>query len=202
MYKIAESVVDKRICNTCKKSKPITDFYKISRFFKNPTRNKERIETECKQCKTKKNRLRRIKLSSTPEGKAKVLEYYRNYYKKNPESGKLRRRKFASTPKGIYDDLRKRKGENIMSQNEFVAWYMKQNKKCHYCGVSEEEAKRDNYGKMSNRLNIDRKDNNKGYVRGNIVLACSLCNRIKNNFFTEQEMLKIAEIIKVKRGLI
>jgi hypothetical protein len=39
---------------------------------------------------------------------------------------------------------------------------------CHYCGVS----KRDR--------GLDRVDNTKGYVQGNVVACCTTCNRMKH----------------------
>jgi len=66
---------------------------------------------------------------------------------------------------------------------------------CYYCGVS-------NYllmfycglmGINTPWMTIDRKDNNKGYTPDNVVPACFLCNKIKGNFFTEEEMLRIGK---------
>lgn len=42
-------------------------------------------------------------------------------------------------------------------------------------------------------ITLDRKDNEKGYVKDNIVLCCSRCNLIKSNFFNEEEMLLIGK---------
>lgn len=46
---------------------------------------------------------------------------------------------------------------------------------------------------LRSAFSIDRKDNNKGYIMGNITLACKRCNIIKGKWFTEQEMLEIAD---------
>ena len=46
------------------------------------------------------------------------------------------------------------------------------------------------------RLEIDRKDNNKGYEKGNLALCCCRCNTIKSDFFTEEEMFKVGAIIE------
>ena len=43
------------------------------------------------------------------------------------------------------------------------------------------------------RLSIDRKDNSLGYEKGNLALACMICNKIKSDFFSEKEMLEIAK---------
>ncbi len=42
-------------------------------------------------------------------------------------------------------------------------------------------------------MTIDRKDNLKGYTPDNVVSACFVCNRIKGNFFTYEDMCKIGK---------
>lgn len=49
---------------------------------------------------------------------------------------------------------------------------------CFYCGISPDPCN-----------GIDRKDNTKGYIPGNIVSACKICNRAKNTL-TEQEFIR------------
>lgn len=51
---------------------------------------------------------------------------------------------------------------------------------CTYCGSTE-------------RIEVDRKDNTLGYIRGNCVPACHRCNTIKNNVVSYDDMLFIAE---------
>lgn len=51
-------------------------------------------------------------------------------------------------------------------------------------------------------MTIDRKDNSLGYVVGNVVSACFICNRIKSNFFNYDEMCEIGKnfvLPKMKR---
>ena len=188
-----------RICTNCKQSKPLSDFYRYCRYYKNPKVNKDRLDTVCKKCKYLKQKERRVEIMSTEIGRRKMKDYYKNYYYKNPELARARRRKYNLTVKGIYNSLCKRRKGEVISQADFIEWYNEQIKICYYCGITGEEAKKHKYGTMSNRLNIDRKDNGKGYIKENIVLACWLCNRVKNDYFTENEMFEIAEIIKRKR---
>jgi hypothetical protein len=67
---------------------------------------------------------------------------------------------------------------------------------CHYCGVSELLLKFycDVMGINTPFMTIDRKDNNQGYTLQNCVTACFLCNKIKGNFFSYQEMVEIGKI--------
>ena len=66
---------------------------------------------------------------------------------------------------------------------------------CYYCGISNLFLKF--YCEVLSigtpYMTIDRKDNNGGYTRDNIVGACFLCNKIKGSFFTAEEMKKIGE---------
>jgi len=55
----------------------------------------------------------------------------------------------------------------------------------HYCEVM---------GLKTPWMSIDRKDNSKGYIVGNVVSACFVCNRIKSNFFSFEEMLEIGRL--------
>jgi len=66
---------------------------------------------------------------------------------------------------------------------------------CYYCGVSGMllqfycEVMEINTPWMT----IDRKDNLKGYLVGNVVPSCFLCNKIKGSFFDVEEMKKIGK---------
>lgn len=80
------------------------------------------------------------------------------------------------------------------------ALYDRDGKKCHYCGIPE-----DNFrsvwgtfygtGRRGTRLEIDRKDCNGPYETDNYVLACALCNMAKTDKFTHEEFLKIGKVI-------
>lgn len=68
---------------------------------------------------------------------------------------------------------------------------------CAYCLISEEEWIKKQMilpGKnriQKRKLEVDRKDSNKGYTLNNIVWACHLCNTIKNSILTYEEMKEI-----------
>lgn len=72
--------------------------------------------------------------------------------------------------------------------------------KCHYCKIREEDFLRiwkGFYGeKRGRRLEIDRKDNRKGYNAENCVLACSICNNAKSDKLSYEEFLKVGAVIK------
>ena len=77
--------------------------------------------------------------------------------------------------------------------------YKRDGKKCHYCGIEEEDFFRiwgKFYGGKRRKLEVDRKDNEKGYNEENYVLACPICNNAKSDKFTYEEFKKVGEAIK------
>jgi hypothetical protein len=66
---------------------------------------------------------------------------------------------------------------------------------CHYCGV--ESLLLEFYCEVMEIntpwMTIDRKDNKRGYTPENTVTSCYVCNRIKSNFFTYEEMVGIGK---------
>ena len=171
----------------------------------------------CKICYvefiTNKNAKKYCSVLCSKKAKAKYTQIYqqnhrkktREYVKKfrllHPDLITERNKKFSQTPEGIYSSLKtgatSRNLEYSITKEYFVNWYNNQDKTCHYCNRTLEEIKLDPIG-HAGRLSIDRIDSTKGYIENNLVLACYRCNTIKSNYFTEQEMLKIGEIIKLK----
>lgn len=65
--------------------------------------------------------------------------------------------------------------------------------KCHYCGnqviwIAHNGCKHKN---MS--INLDRKNSVIGYESENLVVACAICNRIKNSYFSYEDMMVLSE---------
>lgn len=100
----------------------------------------------------------------------------------------------------------KKKGRHldICTQSEFVDWYKQQDRTCNYCLLPEDFINfipfKANSGFLNkSRLEIDRADNAKGYVLGNLILSCPICNRVKGSLLTKKDMLKVGfEIIRPK----
>ncbi len=57
---------------------------------------------------------------------------------------------------------------------------------CYYCGVSLKE---------ESGIGLDRIRNKFDYTTDNVVPCCKVCNRIRSDIFTTQEMLHIGSII-------
>jgi len=68
---------------------------------------------------------------------------------------------------------------------------------CFYCGAKPNQKK---YRKFSNGAyvfnGIDRKDNQRGYVPGNVVACCLICNRAKGNLSYKEFFSWIQRIAK------
>lgn len=131
------------------------------------------------------------------KNKAIIIAKVKQWAKDNPERAKKnqesRRKLYYATPKGIYIVMKrntsKRAVKDIMVRDEFIKWYEAQEKTCYYCGRPQGEK----------RLEIDRKDNSKGYFLTNIALACSDCNGVKSNILTEAEMKLVGHLVMRRR---
>lgn len=103
------------------------------------------------------------------------------------EKRMTQKKRYFKRADGIYAYLKhaaKKRGKRFsFSKEQFQKWWDQQKKICHYCN-------RDN---GLERFQIDRKDNDKGYIFGNIVLACKVCNTVKGKIFTYEEMKEIAQ---------
>ena len=93
---------------------------------------------------------------------------------------------------------------------KFYNWYEKQDQKCGYCEVTQEELYRlfnkdkrilpylestREYKKAPKRssgtLEIERLDSSDNYNNENIILACPLCNNAKSNLIDEESWRKL-----------
>jgi len=196
-----------KICNKCKKIFFITEFYRGN--------DKNNLTYWCKKC-YQNYRKEHYQLHKK-EILKKMRELYQKYKEELKETAKKYRSKsevkqyqkeylikYKQKPKeiyrGIYHSAKKRNIIINFSKEEFINWYNNQDKKCYYCKRDIKEIikveKKHKFYKRFKRLTIDRKDNRKGYVLNNIVLACRRCNSIKGDYFTEQQMLKIGKTIR------
>ena len=69
---------------------------------------------------------------------------------------------------------------------------------CHYCTgrVWWNPHSTDHMrGEHTRSYNLDRKDSSLGYLKNNIVVCCTRCNRAKNNLFTYEEWVEIGKVI-------
>jgi len=180
--------MDKKICTKCGIEKSFSEFHK-------DPKKKFGLYSSCRDCCAK------TKL----ENGEKIRAYNMEYYKRNRAEIRIRNKKWNLTANGIFSSLKKRaqligQGE-IINKEKFVAWYEKEPKLCHYCGILVDDLNRysmiDEY--HNRRLTIDRMDNTLGYVEKNLVLSCQGCNMVKGKYLTYEEMKRVVgPLMKVK----
>uniref|UniRef100_A0A6M3X463 HNH endonuclease n=1 Tax=viral metagenome TaxID=1070528 RepID=A0A6M3X463_9ZZZZ len=105
---------------------------------------------------------------------------------------------WGKTASGIYSRIKARVGYYHnkplkITRKEFIKWHNVEPKFCAYCGIPEDklELLGSYYQDKSERLCIDCKDNELGYVLGNLTLACFRCNALKADIFSYDEMMEI-----------
>lgn len=174
-----------------------------------------------KEVLRKKAKDRYVKRRSTLNGIEKEREYQKEYYNDNKNTySEYRRkkwqkiktdpdlynksreqyRKWANTAGGIYTSIKNRGRKDFsLDKDSFISWYNGRDKICDYCSMTLEDIRTLPYPYNRKngltKLSIDRMDNTKGYSLDNITLSCFMCNTIKNNFLTYDDMKKIGRTI-------
>lgn len=70
---------------------------------------------------------------------------------------------------------------------------------CHYCGkklIYNPYSRGSRSKHMSRAYQLDRMDNNKGYLINNVVPCCWYCNRMKSDIYTYEEFIKLSPVLK------
>jgi hypothetical protein len=110
--------------------------------------------------------------------------YMKQYFLDNGRKDKEAKKLWARTPVGMFSHLRSSaKIRKVEFTLDFKTFLKLRELPCHYCGGQLAEAS----------AGIDRKDNSKGYTEENSAACCEACNKAKNSFFTEAEMLSVME---------
>ena len=94
----------------------------------------------------------------------------------------------------LYKSLKSQAHEVSLTYEDFVQ--LTKTKKCVYCGVLIRWDEWTFNNRPKGGYNLDRKDNNKGYHKDNVVVCCGLCNWTKGDRFTYEEFLLIAKVIR------
>jgi len=84
----------------------------------------------------------------------------------------------------------------VLSIDEFREWYPKQEFKCGYCDLPEDDLKNitDTFIKISeDRLTVDCMDNEVGYANGNLIMSCRRCNCLKSDILDYKQMRYIGQ---------
>jgi hypothetical protein len=90
---------------------------------------------------------------------------------------------------------KKRGVECTLTYGEFLE-FTKQ-KACHYCGSAITWSPHNTgWVNGSAKCNLDRKDNSNGYVKENLVVACIICNRMKNSYLSYEDMMELSPVLR------
>ncbi len=146
----------------------------------------ERIECKhCNQFKNKRffNKSRTGKFGLKSYCSSCSKNYYQEWLNKNYDKKQQYSRNYfhslEKTPETLFKTLKhnaKSKGREFTISLELFEEMM--NKPCHYCGTMD-----------INTAGLDRVDSDKGYILGNIVRACRICNVAKGQL-TPQEFIQ------------
>lgn len=118
----------------------------------------------------------------------KCAEYARKWREKHPEKAKEMWRKYRTDPNIAYSlHLRQANARGYDSELSFEEFWEMIKCKCYYCGLEK--------GLFLN--NIDRLDNSKGYIEGNMVTCCKTCNMMKNTLNEATFILMCAHISRI-----
>lgn len=155
-----------RRCFRCKTEKTLD----ATNFFRSKNRRCGGFSYECKPCgNARRVRFARTKQDrSSPEKKAAHLEYCRRYAKTDMGRAFFLRKSYRKIDAC---DLSRIEVYDIIMQP------------CSYCGTTE-------IGR-----GLDRIDNSKPHIKGNVLPACEVCNKARSYFFTVEEMKRIGAVI-------
>lgn len=185
-------------CYTCSEEKPVSMYNKNANC-------KDGLQPSCKACQSIYNkRYGEIRRAPLKAATAK---------KKLEHDGLWRMWKQIQ----VMSIRRKHRRDFLITADEFKHFWNTTDDKCYYCGMTTETFKEIRDGikaytgdnKIINkykrfpisriaRLTVDRMDNNRGYEIGNLRKACYICNSIKSNMLTADEMKLFAEDIMIE----
>ena len=196
------------VCDSCKTEKEI-----VGRGFCNCCYQKQYIRKTtivCRICKTEQiHRGKGLCLSCYQKEKYKAFtakdykikkQHDRKFYLKHRDdeifffNNRYLSMQSGAKRRNVVFNLTKEEFFKFVSENK-----NENNKiKCCYCGF-EMELKPQRMNNRKNCLSIDRKNNEQGYEINNVVFCCNICNFIKNDLFSYEEMQTIGNMIKKKR---
>jgi hypothetical protein len=110
--------------------------------------------------------------------------------------------KFAEQYKRFNNRAQEERVQEFGGRIAFCEWYMMEEHKCAYCGITQNELHdlREKRGgnltlnggekRKEGYLEIEKRDPDKGYVKDNVLLACPFCNNAKSNLIDEKDWIE------------
>jgi 5-methylcytosine-specific restriction endonuclease McrA len=89
--------------------------------------------------------------------------------------------------------------------SEFYDWYLENQQKCHYCGITEDQIKTlydlrrlhtKRISTRGKRLELDRLEPHSAYRLDNLAFVCFWCLQAKSDEFSSEEFKEIGKAIK------
>ncbi len=152
-----------KLCKKCNEHKPAT----IEYFLKD---KKGYFYSYCRECKKEYLKLRK---NITPLTKEELYE------RKVSREKVYKLEKWANYLVDSSRNSAKRYGREFDIDVDYILeLYEKQNQKCYWFGIKLEPS---TVSKYPAKPSIDRLDNNKGYVKGNVVITCMAANYGRNS---------------------
>lgn len=109
-----------------------------------------------------------------------------------------RKKPFESTYNALIRNSKIRNIPCTLTYEDYIEFTKTSN--CHYCnGIIEWQSF---HGDRDNRKmgsNLDRINNDVGYIKNNCCVCCTICNSVKNKHFNYDEMIEIGKTIKTLR---
>jgi len=100
----------------------------------------------------------------------------------------------CSNDRRFYQSQRVAKRRKIIWQLSLEEYSDLCNKPCHYCS--------NKLGKIvTTGIGLDRINNNLGYIKGNILSCCEMCNRIRSEFLSVKEMEEVSKLLCKLRNI-
>jgi len=163
-----------KICTKCKAEKELND----DNFPKRKLRDGSYTwHSYCRQCR-RKTRIGEYKRGKNDEEIKKHRRGYQKVYGQTFKGKAIRLLK-------AYRNADKKRGYTFdLPQQWFIDNILKS--KCYYCESVEQ-------------IGADRLDNSIGHIVYNVVPCCSVCNSVRSDIFTVDEMIVIGQTIKKLR---
>lgn len=131
-------------------------------------KDKERIRLRRKEYVRKnKETISEKRRQDYIKNKDNVIHKSKEYYMKNKDKIKEVKNRYRISPKGrllTYKQSAKKRGYDFLLNPEDFTKLL--GSKCHFCGVTKANG-------------IDRIDSKKGYIYGNVLPCCKICNFMK-----------------------
>lgn len=165
-----------KICNSCNQDKEINEFHK-SHYY-GPT-NTQYFQPFCKECE---NRIRRDKWNNNEIFREREKTRGRIWREENKEEITKRYQKWSSnkvvtTLSRLRGSSKRRKLEFNLTEEDIII--------PEYCPILNVKLSYDK-DKQDYWPSVDRIDNSKGYIKGNIQIISNRANRIKTDSTIEE----------------